>query len=241
MGHQMVIGISSNHKGTDRAFHRNLKDFNYGYDVFNGQKVSKNKFADYGCKCSRMDKIEMILDLNRKQLSFIVNDMMQGVAYNDIEQSKNVKYKLSICLKAKGAAIALTNYQEIISNETTQKKEEKTPKSSSKVSVSASHDKQIAEIRKLSKQLDEQRVVQQKMDKRLKNIMESLKEITKTLRIKHNTKEDDVENVNTASSNSVCSNWLKNMRIICVGIFLLLIIVFVCMYLVPQRTGKSDL
>merc|ERR1712228_389208 len=203
-----VIGISSNHKGTDRAFHRNLKDFNYGYDVFSGQKVSKNKFADYGCKCSRMDKIEIILDLNRKQLSFIVNDMMQGVAYNDIEQSKNVKYKLSICLKAKGAAIALTNYQEIISNETTQKdeekydqkKEEKTPKSSSKVSVSASHDKQIAEIRKLSKQLDEQRVVQQKMDKRLKNIMESLKEITKTLRIKHNTKEDDVENVNTASS-----------------------------------------
>merc|ERR1712228_107627 len=205
--------------------------------------------GDYGCKCSRMDKIEMILDLNRKQLSFIVNNMKQGVAYNDIEQNKNVKYKLSICLKAKGAAIALTNYQEIISNETTQKdeekydqkKEEKTPKSSSKVSVSASHDKQIAEIRKLSKQLDEQRVVQQKMDKRLKNIMESLKEITKTLRIKHNTKEDDVENVNTASSNSVCSNWLKNMRIICVGIFLLLIIVFVCMYLVPQRTGKSDL
>merc|ERR1712228_1142603 len=60
-----------------------------------------------------------------KQLSFIVNNMKQGVAYNDIEQNKNVKYKLSICLKAKGAAIALTNYQEIISNETTQKDEEK--------------------------------------------------------------------------------------------------------------------
>ena len=169
--HQLVIGISSNHKMTDRAFHRNLKSCNYAYDVFNGQKVSKNKFADYGCKCSRNDKIEMLLNLNKKQLSFRVNDIDQGVAYNDIEQNKNMKYSLSICLKAKGAAIALTNYQEMISNaresneeEKYQKKEVKTPKVS-KVSASVGNDKQIAEIRKISKQLDEQRVVQLKMDK----------------------------------------------------------------------------
>merc|ERR1711933_532346 len=101
-----------------------MKDINYGYSLENGQKVSKHKYVDYGCKCNQNDNIEMILNLKKKQISFVVNNIDLDIMYNDIEQNKNIKYKLAIFLKASCDSITLKKYQEIIEEKKPSKKKE---------------------------------------------------------------------------------------------------------------------
>lgn len=42
------------------------------------------KVHDYGTKCKQNDIIEMILDLNKNTLSFIINGINYGIAFNNI-------------------------------------------------------------------------------------------------------------------------------------------------------------
>eukprot|EP01084_Bolivina_argentea_P059739 109137_1 len=246
--HELVIGITSNYKTTDGAFHRNMKDINYGYSVKNGQKVSQNKYNDYGCSCNRNDKIEMILNLKKKQLSFIVNGINQGICYCDITQSRDIKYRVAIFVQTNGTAITLLKYQQInIDHETEEKKVSVNTKTNSN-----NNNNNIA-IKNILKQLDEQKMTQQKMERKLKNALQEIKEIKSVLNkqskqnkyMKSDLMVDNSEKdgeLNASSSKCSCKTFISNVKMVCYVLFALMIIVFIGMYGYGQYFGnKHDL
>eukprot|EP01083_Nonionella_stella_P013587 38229_1 len=238
--HELVIGIASNHKTTDGSFHHNMKDINYGYSVENGQKVSKKKYSDYGCKCNKNDKIQMILNLQKKQLSFTVNNIDQGVMFTDIQQNRNTKYRLAVFTQGNGTSITLQKYEQItIDDESRREMATKEEKEERLLQNRNSKHSNGNTMNKILKQLEEQRVVQQKMDKRLKSIVEAIKEIKTTLeQQQHNTMGVSSR---IGDSNSTCSEMIRNLKLMCYAIFVLIVVIGVVIFGLGSYVDKRDL
>ena len=84
----MCIGVwKSKHEiDTENALHYDAEGKHYTYNLTN-QMVFPG-FAKYGQKaCGTGDEIEMILDLNKKELRYKVNNQDYGVAHDNIEQT----------------------------------------------------------------------------------------------------------------------------------------------------------
>ena len=56
------------------------------------------------------DKISIILDLKKGELSLMINDKDQGVALEDIPKSKDIKYRLFVTLRYDGDSVKILNF-----------------------------------------------------------------------------------------------------------------------------------
>ena len=106
----MVIGITSKYSITTNAFSREKVSPNYGVLSYNGQKVSKHNYKSYGKQFKENDIINMILNLKKRTISYKINDIDQGVAYNNIVVGNDVNYKLAVTLGATNNSLQIIDF-----------------------------------------------------------------------------------------------------------------------------------
>eukprot|EP01084_Bolivina_argentea_P000401 753_1 len=80
---KICLGVSSSIETKNTQFHRQKSYANYGYN-WDGSKIShKTKYEKYGIPIKTGQIITIILDLNKKQLSFMNNNNNLGIAFNN--------------------------------------------------------------------------------------------------------------------------------------------------------------
>ena len=83
----------------------------YGYMVTHKLLIpgeDSNRILEWAeHKCKSGDILEMCLDLHRRELSYSVNDMSLGIAYQDIEQTS---YRAAVSLWDRGDCVELLAY-----------------------------------------------------------------------------------------------------------------------------------
>ena len=72
---------------TVQFFYPCYNDKVYAYDICSGRKLNHMRIMRYGIRCKQGDVVVMILDLNKLELKYKVNDIDYGVAYKDVEQT----------------------------------------------------------------------------------------------------------------------------------------------------------
>lgn len=92
------------------------KDFemypdSYSYNAFNGCiRKEGNAGYSYGLGLSKDDEIEMIFDVGKGYLSFVINDKqmkgsvynstnIEGIGFSGIRKAEDLKYRMAICFK----------------------------------------------------------------------------------------------------------------------------------------------
>ena len=82
----------------------------YGYYLNNKTLTASGSGIrrEYGEYCREGDVIEMILNLNKLQLSYRVTEKDYGIAFNNIEDTT---YRAALCLHYRGDIIELLSYQ----------------------------------------------------------------------------------------------------------------------------------
>ena len=101
----IIFGITSNQKA--RAF----KD-GYHFAFSNGKKTKPNEFWQlYGKKVTTGDIASIHLDFKKGQIKLIINGTDQGIAYGNIDAvSKDIKYRLFVCLNSKNDSVEILNF-----------------------------------------------------------------------------------------------------------------------------------
>lgn len=87
------------------------KNYAYGYMVTHKLLIpgeNNNRILDWtDYKCKSGDILEMFLDLYKRELSYSVNDIPLGIAYQDIEQTC---YRAAVTLWDRGDCVELLSY-----------------------------------------------------------------------------------------------------------------------------------
>ena len=115
------IGIAAKFEDVDDfECHEN----NYAYNCSVGSlkcNGMRSQF-DYGPELSPNDEIEMVFDVGQGHLSYIVNDKpintvshhntsgIKGIACSDIKKSKDLKYRMGVCVYHKGDGAELMSF-----------------------------------------------------------------------------------------------------------------------------------
>merc|ERR1712228_1023042 len=101
--HWNLIGIwntTSSDPATERHF-LNICHNGYAYcgpqGVLTNPEAPGNGGDNYGVRCKSGDVVEMTLDLDRRTLSFAVNEKDYGVAFNEIAEGE---YRAAVTLYA---------------------------------------------------------------------------------------------------------------------------------------------
>ena len=63
--------------------------------------------------CSENTIISMYLDLNKRDLSFAINGEDQGVAFHEIKQKKDLKYRFMAQIAYEGCSVEIVNFEEM--------------------------------------------------------------------------------------------------------------------------------
>eukprot|EP01084_Bolivina_argentea_P088854 160420_1 len=105
-----AVGISSDDSSENKRFYNNVLSSNYGY-CDNGNKVCKDVLEDYGKSWSDGDVIGIKLDEIQKCIEFIHNGESQGIAYNNIDTSSNIKYKLAVHMYYKDSSVTIMKFE----------------------------------------------------------------------------------------------------------------------------------
>ncbi len=110
-GQWNLIGIAKTSKTlpTEKAF--------MGYSEGNGyafagpqQTTAEPRWKSYGTKCKSGDIVEMILDLDKRTLSYIINGKDYGIAEDQIEKTE---YRAGVTLYKNDDKITLLSYQRL--------------------------------------------------------------------------------------------------------------------------------
>lgn len=112
----MYVGITTKSNTNHRFFNNEDandidKDFGYGYCLSNGYKTFKYASMMYGIKVKEGDTLCLILDLNQKQIRFMVNDKDLGIAFREVIHGKNIKYKFVVSLHDLNDSATLTKFE----------------------------------------------------------------------------------------------------------------------------------
>ena len=70
------------------------------------------KLISYGTSIVCGDKVSICLDLTKKEVSFMINDVDYGVAFEDIEQKNDMKYRLMVQMADKGMSVEMVDFEE---------------------------------------------------------------------------------------------------------------------------------
>eukprot|EP01084_Bolivina_argentea_P092763 166872_1 len=108
----IMIGISSTESSTDDTF--DVEEDGINYVLCNDGMTYDNEteaWKEYaGTFAGQNDKISICLDLKKGEISFSINDNNQGVAYKDIEQGNDIKYKLFVSLRSIGDSVEIVKF-----------------------------------------------------------------------------------------------------------------------------------
>ena len=94
----IYIGIYQSNKikhSINADYSRNIK---YSYCFGNARLFGHDRNRKYGTKINKGDVVGMALNVPRRTLSYSLNYKNQGIAFKNIDFSKNKKYKLAISL-----------------------------------------------------------------------------------------------------------------------------------------------
>eukprot|EP01084_Bolivina_argentea_P203850 348100_1 len=105
----VYIGISADHTITSDSFMTNEKKPNYSIGGA-GEILSKGKYKNYGKELHTNDLITMELDCDEGTLSYDINTVSQGVAY-DIDKTDNMQYKLAIFMFHNTESVTIVDFQ----------------------------------------------------------------------------------------------------------------------------------
>eukprot|EP01084_Bolivina_argentea_P153383 267449_1 len=113
----MVIGIILKQSETDmiglvnKPFYVYDTFDNYGYNVFNGYKISQNVLEKYSIKSKSDDIIDMELDMKNQTLVYYVNGKCQSVAFNDIKKGNDISYQMAISVQQNQDSLSLQQFK----------------------------------------------------------------------------------------------------------------------------------
>eukprot|EP01084_Bolivina_argentea_P299263 515826_1 len=98
----VIIGVTSHEVDPDTYCSKNHSGVLYLY-CNDGNRRAKGEAAytywdNYGMKCGENDKVSVCLDLKNKQVKFLINDIDQGVAFENINTGDDIKYTLFVSL-----------------------------------------------------------------------------------------------------------------------------------------------
>ena len=108
-----VFGLAANFEQSDVQSRFYDKPNNYGFNIYNGRKVSNNKFDNYGDRCGSNDVITMEVNFREATIIYFVNNRSQGTAFEHIEKDKNIHYKLAITLQEPHDGCSLIGFEKI--------------------------------------------------------------------------------------------------------------------------------
>ena len=77
------------------------------------RKRKWNLNEQYGEMYETGDKVTICLDFEKKQLSFKLNDIDQGVAFDDIKVGPNIKYRLIVKLCDVGSSVSIDGFRKL--------------------------------------------------------------------------------------------------------------------------------
>ena len=114
----LCIGIDASNKkyiNDDFSSRYNNKCYFYAY-YDKGPKYSHKcsyNGESYGKLWEASDTIKMELNTNKKTLKFYVNNVDQGIAFDEVDFENNTKYNMAIFLYQKNDSIQLIDFQQI--------------------------------------------------------------------------------------------------------------------------------
>ena len=78
---------------------------------YHSTEKGKHESRQYGCSFSGGDAVEMILDLSKKQLSFVLNDEDQGIAADDVKREDDLEYRAVVSFCTQGTSVELISFE----------------------------------------------------------------------------------------------------------------------------------
>ena len=76
-------------------------------------KWDKNGSEDTTVTIANGDVLHMILDMKEKTVQFMVNGKDEGVIFKDVEQKKDLEYKLAVTMKRTDTSVTFKDFQVI--------------------------------------------------------------------------------------------------------------------------------
>ena len=117
-GDMIVIGVTSNFN-INTPFQWDKRQLNYSYlggcgDVGrNGSWKPYDRPYEYRSRAySENDIIEVILDLNKRTISFTKNGKEFGVAWNNVPKKPDLAFKLVITVRNQGDGATIMDFQQ---------------------------------------------------------------------------------------------------------------------------------
>eukprot|EP01084_Bolivina_argentea_P092764 166874_1 len=105
----IMVGISSIETNTEDTW--DAGDGIHYVFCTDGMIYKSDRWCGYSLLCAdKNDTISMCLDLKKQEISFSINDNNQGVAYKDIEQGDDIKYRLFVSLRHVGDSVEIINF-----------------------------------------------------------------------------------------------------------------------------------
>ena len=117
IGGCVVVGITSNFN-INSPFQWDNNQTNYAYLGDSGDVGHKGNWKQYDLQHSRRrafsnnDVVEIILDLNKRTISFTKNNVDLGIAYKDIPKSVDISFKLVISVRNHGDGATIMDFQQ---------------------------------------------------------------------------------------------------------------------------------
>lgn len=120
----MFIGITTRSNTKEKYFAYDVDEekmdndklFGYSYCLSNGYKLFQGALMRYGDKINEGDILCLILDLNKKQIKFMVNDKDLGIAFRNIICRKDVTYRLAVSLHSINDSVTITKFECVAPN-----------------------------------------------------------------------------------------------------------------------------
>ncbi len=75
--------------------------------------ANKAHWTMYGQRFRENDTVSIILDLQKQQITYLVNEEDQGIAYKNIIKNDDIKYQLLVVLRNHNDCVEITNFNKI--------------------------------------------------------------------------------------------------------------------------------
>eukprot|EP01084_Bolivina_argentea_P174640 302509_1 len=111
----MFIAISASNV-TDQGL---VSHKEYGYMYCSDGEIRSTRsmiWKQYGSCYDVNDAVGVVLDLQKKQISFEVNGNVYGVAFENIETNNDIEYRLAVSLRCKHAKVTIKKFTESYAN-----------------------------------------------------------------------------------------------------------------------------
>ena len=96
-GSDIYIGISSHDDYLDRGFKKKSNIF-YAFKSSRRKKSNCTIHANYGKEYGMYDVVTLLLNLKNGTIEFEVNEVSQGIAFDNIQKGDDIKYKFVVSL-----------------------------------------------------------------------------------------------------------------------------------------------